>query len=59
MHNDWANGGLAFKHGEARFANARANGGHIGAQLGHALWLALHNFNGAVSAARNGGWKRV
>ena len=59
MHNDWANGGLAFKHGEAGFADARANGRHIGSQLGNALRLAPHDFNGAVGATRDGGWKGV
>ena len=59
MHNNWTNRGLAFKNGEARFANARANGRDIGAQLGNALRLTLQDFNGAVGAARDGGWKRV
>ena len=59
MHNDWTNRGLAFQHGEARFANARANSGHIGAQLGHALRLTLQDFNGAICAASDGCWKRV
>ena len=59
MHNNWTNRGLAFKHGEARFTNARANGGDIGAQLGNTLWLTLQDFNGAVCAARDGGWERV